>query len=99
MFSAKLLQLSGQIDTAIEMYNQILMTSQITFLRFVYFELMWCYALVGDWDQCIIYAEKFRTGSLFSPAMATYAEAVFRYTKAVETDDSDEKHKATKLFE
>ncbi|CAG2163421.1 unnamed protein product [Oppiella nova] len=99
MFRAKLVQLSGQIETAISMYNRMMADTGMTYLRFIYFELMWCYGLVGNWDQCVEYAHKFRTGSLFSPAIATYMEAIFRYTRAVEINDSDEKHRATKLFE
>ncbi|CAG2173186.1 unnamed protein product [Oppiella nova] len=77
---------------------RLLNDPHVTPKRFIYMELTWSYALQSNWDSCIEYAEKFRTGSLYTPAIATYMEAIFRYAKSTENDDQDEKQKATELF-
>ncbi|CAG2109683.1 unnamed protein product, partial [Medioppia subpectinata] len=85
IYNTKLLQLNGRIGPAIDAYQNLLTDQHLTPKRVMYFELMWCYALVGDIDRAIEYAELFRTGSMYSPAMATFIEAVFRYVKIVPT--------------
>ena len=61
-------------------------------------EVMFCYALKCQWDECIKYAEALREQTKHSPACATYAEAVFRYIRSQELSDEDMKETATKLF-
>ncbi|XP_054155264.1 tetratricopeptide repeat protein 39A-like [Oppia nitens] len=95
---AKLEEISGNIDKAIEIYNELLSDPHMAPKRIFHFHLMFCYALKCDWDPCIDNASKFRTGSLYSPAMATYFEAIVRYAKAVDLDDKEEMEKAVKLF-
>ena len=99
IFRAKVFQLNGKIDGGIELYLRLLNDPHVTPKRFIYMELTWSYALQSNWDSCIEYAEKFRTGSLYTPAIATYMEAIFRYAKSTENDDQDEKQKATELFQ
>ncbi|CAG2106738.1 unnamed protein product, partial [Medioppia subpectinata] len=98
IFGSKLDQINGKIDVAIDSYHRLLNDPHVTPRRFIYFELTWCYALQSDWPRCIKYAEKFRTTSFYTPAIATYMEAVFRYTEWTITDESVAKDKATELF-
>ncbi|CAG2109684.1 unnamed protein product [Medioppia subpectinata] len=98
IFGSKLDQINGKIDVAIDSYHRLLGDPHVTPRRFIYFELTWCYALQSDWPRCIGYAEKFRTNSFYSPAIATYMEAVFRYTEWTITDESVAKDNATELF-
>ncbi|CAG2115051.1 unnamed protein product [Medioppia subpectinata] len=87
-----------KIDVAIDSYHRLLGDPHVTPRRFIYFELTWCYALQSDWPRCIDYAEKFRTNSFYTPAIATYMEAVFRYTEWTITEEPVAKDKATELF-
>jgi hypothetical protein len=91
--------LDGHIDLAIELFTTLLNDLHETPKSVMYLELMWCHALKCDLDQCIIYAEKFRTCCKVSPSCATYWEAVFRYARSIDNNDPHEMSKATKLFE
>ncbi|CAG2168526.1 unnamed protein product [Oppiella nova] len=91
--------MNGKIDSAIEWYLRLLDDPHVTPRRFLYFELTMCYALQSNWDSCIEFAEKFRTGSLYTPAIATYLEAIFRYAKITSTNDQGDRQKTTELFE
>ncbi|XP_054155263.1 uncharacterized protein LOC128953768 [Oppia nitens] len=91
-------QVSGRVDSCIIILKELLNDEHITPKRFLYFELMVSYALKCDWDLSIEFAEKFRTGSLYTPAIATYFEGVVRYCKYIDTNDLYEKAKASELF-
>ncbi len=92
-------QLSGNIDSAIDIYNQLLKVDSEKTHKAFHFELLWCHLLKCEWDQGIKYAELLRKQTLHSPACTTYFEAVFRYIKSVDECDDNYKEEATKLFE
>ena len=72
---------------------------KVIFHKAAHWELLWCFTVKRDWDQCIRFAELLRKHTMHSPAITTYLEAVFRYVKAVEVNDEQLKEEATKLFE
>jgi hypothetical protein len=96
---AKLIQLNGDIDLAIGYYNKIIDLDKEMFHKAAHWELMWCFAVKCDWDQCIRYAKLLNEHTLHSPAITTYLDAVFRYVKGVEDNDERLKEEATNLFE
>ena len=62
-------------------------------------ELVGCYALKAQWNQCIKYAEELRVRSQHSPACATYTLAIFKYVLSEETDDQELKREVSALLE
>ncbi|CAG2108715.1 unnamed protein product [Medioppia subpectinata] len=89
----------GKIDHGIELYKKLLDQPFESCKSIVQMELMWCYALKCDLNEAIKCAEKFRTECKISPGCATYWEAVFRYAKSVDDNDSAQQYKATLLFQ
>ncbi|CAG2105391.1 unnamed protein product [Medioppia subpectinata] len=89
----------GKIDHGIELYKKVLDQQFESCKSIVQMELMWCYALKCDLNEAIKCGEKFRTECKISPGCATYWEAVFRYAKSVDDNDSVEQYKATLLLQ
>ncbi len=90
--------MKGKIDNAIQLFKKSLKNDYKIFHKLSHFELMWCYAFRCDWDQCIKYSQLLRKFAFQSPVIVSYFEAVFKYTKSVETYDLELKGEATKLF-
>ena len=90
--------MNGEMETAIEEYQQLLQGGDHIFNKFIEWELMWIYALNCQWDDCIRFSQSLRERTLHSPVITTYCEAVFRYFKAYKTCDMDLKAEATQLM-
>lgn len=95
---AKLVQLRGDIDGAMKMFSDLLINTPAFAHKVLHLELMFSNALKSNWDEAIKYAELLRNGTVHSPAMATYAEAILRYAKGCEENDGAQKQKATQLL-
>ncbi|KAI7692649.1 Tetratricopeptide repeat protein 39A, partial [Sarcoptes scabiei] len=96
---AKIEQIDGQIDRAIEILLELIEAPNLIIAyKAFYFELIWCYAIKLDWKKCIECAEKIRD-SRHSPVCMTYLNAVFRYVEAIDTDDQSLLDQASKEFE
>lgn len=96
---AKIEQINGNFDVAIETLNRLLEAPNLTIAyKAFYFELVWCYAINCDWDNCIRCSEMIRS-SKHSPVCTAFLNAVFRYVKGVDDGDQDLLDQATKEFE
>ncbi|XP_054154808.1 tetratricopeptide repeat protein 39B-like [Oppia nitens] len=102
------------VDKAIGAYELLVVvnnhsqwpTNGLMYHKFAYWELMFAHAIKCEWYLCIRYAQLLRQSSTttttttvhYSPAIAAYLEAVFRYTLAYDDNDSRLKQEATQLF-
>ena len=64
-----------------------------------YLELMFSYALNSDWAECAKYAQLLQETNHHSPAITTYASAVFKYVLSEHKADPDLKKEAIELLE
>ena len=96
---AKIEQINGDFDIAIKTLNELLVARNLSIAyKAFYFELIWCYAINLDWDNCIRCAENIRS-SKHSPVCTAYLNAVFRFVKGTDTGDQALLNQATKEFE
>lgn len=96
---AKIEQINGDFESAIKTLNDLLYARNLNIAyKAFYFELIWCYAINLDWDNCIRCSEKIQS-SKHSPVCTAYLNAVFHYVKGVETDDQTLLDQAAKEFE
>lgn len=96
---AKIEQIDGQINTAIDLLLGLIKAPNLAIAyKAFYFELIWCYAIKCDWDNCIRCAETIRH-SKHSPVCMAFLNAVFRYVKGVDTNDQKLLDQACKEFE
>lgn len=99
MGKTKLLQNNGNIQGSVDGFNSIIEKEFELFHKIAHWELMWTRAVLADWDGCIKYAQILREKTLHSPAIITYLEAIFRYTKGKQDNDQAMIDQATQLFE
>ncbi|KAF7490321.1 Tetratricopeptide repeat protein 39B [Sarcoptes scabiei] len=95
----KLTQITGNIQESTEGFLSIIDKEFEMFHKISHWELMWTNAVLGEWDECIKYAQLLREKTLHSPAIITYLEAVFRYAKGKLQNDPKQIDQATTLFE
>ena len=96
---AKIEQIDGNFEKAIQKLNELINAPNLTIAhKAFYFELIWCYAIKCDWDNCIRCSEKIRE-SKHSPVCMAFLNAVFRYVKGVEDQDQELLDQATREFE
>lgn len=95
---AKIQQINGEFHEAIETLNGLILAPNLTIAhKAFYFEQVWCFAILCDWDNCIRCAEKIRQ-SKHSPVCLAFLNAVFRYVKGVDTGDQELIEQATEEF-
>uniref|UniRef100_T1KFU4 Tetratricopeptide repeat protein 39B n=1 Tax=Tetranychus urticae TaxID=32264 RepID=T1KFU4_TETUR len=89
LFTGKLYQLKGNCDDAIKSFNEaIKMQDEWKQLHNACnWEIMWNYAVQGNWTKASEYADKMRKESLWSPCTFTYQYAVYLYMLREETND------------
>lgn len=95
----KLIQIDGKLQEAIESYNSIIEQEKELFHKVSHWELMWTNAVLCNWDESIKYARLLREKTLHSPAIVTFLEGVFRYTKGKLEKDQNLLDEAAALFE
>ena len=96
---AKIEQIDGNFDTAIETLNKLLKAPNLEVAhKSFYFELIWCHAIKLDWPICIEYADKIKT-SKHSPVCTAYLAAVFRYVLGIDRNDPELLEQAEREFE
>ncbi|XP_054160184.1 tetratricopeptide repeat protein 39A-like [Oppia nitens] len=100
ILNAKLAQVSGHIDEAIQLFKDCLVGNDLVVThKLFHIELSFSYALKCQWDECIKYAELVRQQAIHSPAIITYILAIFKFAKAVDDNDQQMKKEANQLFE
>lgn len=77
----KIVQINGNLPEAIGHYQEIIEKENEMFHKVSHWELMWTNALMCNWDESIKYAQLLREKTLHSPAIVTFLEGIFRYTK------------------
>lgn len=95
----KLTQLAGNLDGAVTSYKAIIEKENELFHKIAHWELMWTSAVQCNWDEAIKYAQLLREKTLHSPAIVTYLEGVFRYTKGKLENNPKCMDEASALFE
>ncbi|CAG2165414.1 unnamed protein product [Oppiella nova] len=96
--NAKLVELSGDIQLAINEYEKIIEDYDQMYHRLAHFELMFCHAVRCEWYHSVRYAELLNKHTVHSPAITTYLEAIFRYTKAMDNKDRELRTEASRLL-
>ena len=96
--NAKLVELSGDIQLAINEYEKIIEDYDQMYHRLAHFELMFCHAVRCEWYHSVRYAELLNKHTVHSPAITTYLEAIFRYTKAMDNKDRELRAEASRLL-
>lgn len=95
---AKIEQIDGHFDTAIEVLSQLVKAPNLEIAhKAFYFESIWCYAIKCDWTNCIRCAEMIQE-SKHSPVCTAYLLAVFLYVKGCETNDQQLLDRTTEMF-
>nr|CAH8862687.1 unnamed protein product [Trichobilharzia regenti] len=79
LLSGRLEEISGNLKSAIELFGRSIdsQSDWIHYHHLCYWELIWCYALQGDWQQAIRYTEKLALESRWSQASYRYMKAAF----------------------
>nr|XP_027205602.1 tetratricopeptide repeat protein 39C-like [Dermatophagoides pteronyssinus] len=96
---AKIEQINGEFDRAIEILQGLVRAPNLAIAyKAFYFELIWCYAIKLDWNNCIECADKIRE-SKHSPVCMAYLNAVFRYVKGVDDKNQQLLDQASEEFE
>ena len=96
---AKLIQINGKLPEAIQEYNVIIEQVNEMFHKVAHWELMWTNAIMCNWDECIKYAQLLREKTAHSPAIVTFLEGIFRYTKGKLDNNQKLLDEAAALFE
>lgn len=95
---AKIEQINGNFEKAIETLESLINAPNLDIAhKGFYFEQVWCYAILCDWDNCIRCADQIRT-SKHSPVCIAFMLAVFRYVKGVDTNNQELIDEATEIF-
>lgn len=96
---AKIEQINGEFDRAIEILQGLVRAPNLAIAyKAFYFELIWCYAIKLDWNNCILCADKIRE-SKHSPVCMAFLNAVFRYVKGVDDKNQQLLDQASEEFE
>ncbi|CAH8861190.1 unnamed protein product [Trichobilharzia szidati] len=79
LLAGRLEEISGNLKAAIELFGRSIdsQSDWIHYHHLCYWELIWCYALQGDWQQAIRYTEKLALESRWSQASYRYMKAAF----------------------
>lgn len=99
MAQTKLVQINGKLTEAIQEYNTIIEKENEIFHKVAHWELMWTNAIMCNWDESIKYAQLLREKTLHSPAIVTFLEGIFRYTKGKLENNPKLQDEAAALFE
>lgn len=96
---AKLVQINGKLSEATERYNSIIEKENEMFHKVAHWELMWTNALMCNWDETIKYSQLLREKTAHSPAIVTFLDGIFRYTKGKLENNQKLLDEAAALFE
>ena len=99
MAQNKIVQISGKLNDAIGSYQSIIENENEMFHKVSHWELMWTNAVMCNWDESIKYAQLLREKTLHSPAIVTFLEGIFRYTKGKLENNPKLIDEAAALFE
>ncbi|RWS06788.1 tetratricopeptide repeat protein 39B-like protein [Dinothrombium tinctorium] len=94
-FYARSLQVLGKPNEAIELYKECinLQCDWKPFHNICYWDLIWCYALIRNWEKAAEYAQLLSKQCKWSPATNMYQYAVFLHHMMEEQNREDLKEK------
>lgn len=95
----KIVQINGKLPDSIAAYLDIIEKENEMFHKVSHWELMWTNAVTLNLDESIKYAQLLREKTLHSPAIVTFLEGIFRYTKGKLENNSKLLDEASALFE
>lgn len=99
VLKTKIVQINGNLPECIGLYQEIIDKENEMFHKVSHWELMWTTALQCNFDESIKYAQLLREKTLHSPAIVTFLEGIFRYTKGKLENNPKCIDEASALFE
>ncbi|XP_054165702.1 tetratricopeptide repeat protein 39A-like isoform X2 [Oppia nitens] len=99
-FRARILQLRGDIDGAVDHYNSCIEAQDDIkqMHNICFWELLWCHAVKFQWDQAANYAQILKEQCNWSAATFTYQKATFLYMKMLDENKPELHSQVSELF-
>ncbi|CAG2173579.1 unnamed protein product [Oppiella nova] len=99
-FRARILQLEGDIDSAIIYFNKCIESQEEVkqMHNICFWELLWCHAVKFEWDLAANYAQILKDQCNWSAATFTYQKATFLYMKMLDENRPEMQTQISELF-